>query len=77
MQKGQHMERLGSEQKSVMLTVNWNTNVNQGQGEAEGKPEAVRIIQKGRYGLESQVVHLDLILTVLGSQERVIDSRRT
>lgn len=71
------MERLGSEQKSVMLTVNWNTNVNQGQGEAEGKPEAVRIIQKGRYGLESQVVHLDLILTVLGSQERVIDSRRT
>lgn len=47
------MERLGSEQKSVMLTVNCNMNVNRGQGEAEGKPEAVSMIHKGRYGLEN------------------------
>lgn len=47
------MERLGNEQKSVMLTVNWNRNVNQGQGEAAGKPEAVSLMWKGRYGLES------------------------
>lgn len=47
------MERLGSEQKRVMLIVNRNRNVNQQQGEAKGKPEAVNMMRKGRRGLKS------------------------
>lgn len=70
-------ERLGTEQKSMMLTVNQNRNVSRGREEAEHKPEVVSMTQRAVVASKVTVKHLFLIPTMLGSQERVIDGGRT
>lgn len=70
-------ERLGTEQKSMMFTVNRNRNVTRGRGEAEDKPEVVSVTQRAVVASKVTVKPLFLIPTMLGSQERVIDGGRT
>lgn len=70
-------ERLGTEQKNMMLTVNRNRNVSRGWGEAEDKPEVVSMTPRAAMASKVTVKHLFLIPTVLGSQEKVIDGGKT